>query len=121
MPSLTFIELSNPDGDRLLSAACTLGPEEMRTRLREWTTLRDRSVLRQEPDGVVLTLPDNTSIAALADLVERESECCGFYTFTLTIDGPARELRISAGAGREAAVQALLGLTGAEGGSSDSD
>jgi hypothetical protein len=59
--------------------------------------------------GLALALPAEMPIAAVADLAARESECCSFYAFTLRIEGAQRELLISAGGGREAAVEALLG------------
>ena len=46
---------------------------------------------------------------AVADLAQREAECCPFYDFTLSVIGEERTLDITAGPGREAAVEALLG------------
>lgn len=112
MKRITLIQLEEPgDGDRLLSAACNLDTDEMRVRLAEWAAVRDRSrELRRVPGGVVLALGPDERIDDLADLLGRESQCCGFYTFTLTVDGPSRELTVSAGAGRDVAVHALLGI-----------
>jgi hypothetical protein len=107
------IEVSFPaePGERLIGAACRLGADEMPKRLAEWRALRDRAQeVRQVPSGRVLTLADNEPIAAVADLAARESACCAFYTFTLLLDGPKRELRITAGPGEEPAVEVLLGL-----------
>jgi hypothetical protein len=107
------IEITKPasPGERLIGAACTLGADEMPKRLAEWRALRDRSqAVRQVLGGRVLTLADNEPIAAVADLAARESACCAFYTFTLLVDGPKRELRITAGPGEEPAVEVLLGL-----------
>jgi hypothetical protein len=83
----------------------------MPARLREWAALRDRAVeVREVPGGRALTLTDDEPIAAVADLAARESQCCAFYTFTLRLDGPTRELHITAGPGQEPAVEVLLGL-----------
>jgi hypothetical protein len=98
-------------GDRLVGATCTLEASEMPARLREWAELRDRSTaIRPIDGGVALSLSAAEPIGALAELVARESECCAFYTFLLRVDGPTRELEITAGDGREVAVQLLLGL-----------
>jgi hypothetical protein len=98
--------------DRLLGAACTLDAAEMPARLREWAALRDRSTgIRQTPGGVVMSLSDSEPVDQVADLAARESECCAFYTFVLRVEGRTRELEVSAGAGREIAVQTLLGIT----------
>ena len=97
--------------DRLIGAACTLDSVEMREQLAEWRVLRDRATgIEPFPGGARLMLDGAESLAPIADLLARESQCCSFYTFTLRIDGPTRQLDISAGAGGEPAVQALLGL-----------
>jgi hypothetical protein len=97
--------------DRLQGACCTLDAGEMPARLKEWADLRDRSlVVRPTDGGISMTLNSSEPMSQVADLIARESECCAFYTFTLRIDGQARELRITAGEGREIAVQALLGV-----------
>jgi hypothetical protein len=98
--------------DRLMGAACTLDAAEMPARLREWAALRDRSTgIRPITGGVSISLDASEPIDRVADLAARESECCAFYTFLLRIDGPTRELEITAGAGREIAVQVLLGIS----------
>jgi hypothetical protein len=97
--------------DRLLGAGCTLSAAEMPARLKEWAELRDRSMgITPIEGGVSMALSASEPMTTVADLITRESECCPFYSFVLRIDGPARELQVTAGAGREIAVQALLGL-----------
>ena len=97
--------------DRLQGACCTLDAAEMLARLKEWSDLRDRSLaIKPIQGGVSIELASSEPMSQVADLIARESECCAFYTFTLRIDGQARELRITAGEGREIAVQALLGV-----------
>lgn len=97
--------------ERLIGAACTLDAAELPARLAEWRNLRDRATaIEPIVGGARLAFNAGERIAAVADLVARESECCAFYTFTLRVDGPTRQLDISAGAGGEPAVRALLGL-----------
>jgi hypothetical protein len=97
--------------DRLIGAACSLNSDEMRVRLAEWRGLRDRAIaIEAISGGARLALDAAEPMAPIADLVARESECCGFYTFTLRIDGPSRHLEVSAGVGGEPAVRALIGL-----------
>ena len=80
-------------------------------RLAEWRGLRDRSeAFETLAGGFRLILDPSESVAAVADLVARESECCSFYTFVLSIDGPKRRLDVSAGPGGGKAVRALLGI-----------
>jgi hypothetical protein len=83
----------------------------MRARLHEWSALRDRAKeIQHLPGGRALILADDEPIVAVADLAARESACCAFYTFTLRLDGPTRELQITAGPGQEPAIEVLLGL-----------
>lgn len=112
MPQLIFLEAhASADGDALLNAACTLGPGDMRERLAEWRAVIARSQgVRMEESGAILTLAADEPINELADLVDRESGCCGFYRFTLRVDGGGRELAIDAGPRGFPAVAALLSL-----------
>ena len=97
--------------DRLIGAACTLNSDELHERLAEWRRLRGRATAIETIDGGArLDFEVAEPLAPIADLLTREAECCAFYTFTLRIDGPTRQLDISAGAGGEPAVRALLGL-----------
>lgn len=100
-----------PLAGRLIGAACSLSEEDLRRRIAEWRELVGRATtVTPTAGGAVLDLAAGEPISAVADLVARESECCPFYTFTLQVDGTQRRLEISAGAGGEPAVQALLGL-----------
>ena len=97
--------------ERMVGAACSLNNAEMRERLTEWRGLRDRaSAIEAIEGGARLTFDTTEPMAPIADLVTRESECCAFYTFTLRIDGPIRQLELNAGVGGEPAVRALIGL-----------
>ena len=100
-----------PAADELLSAACTLGPGAMKSRLAEWTALRDRcSEVSRDGSRTVLVLAANEPLDELARLIDLESECCGFYHFSLRVAGGRRELEIDAGPTGGPAVAALLSL-----------
>ncbi|MEX0710659.1 MAG: hypothetical protein WD116_05580 [Chloroflexota bacterium] len=108
---MQVLEMVDMGDDRLIGAGCTLDSAEMPARLREWADLRDRSAsVREIPGGAVIGLAPSEPMGQLAELAARESECCPFYTFRIRIDGATRELEITAGEGREIAVQALLGI-----------
>lgn len=107
-----LIEVGETGEDRLLGASCTLGAADVRARLGEWAALRDRSTaIRPISGGVAISLDAMEPIDRVANLAARESECCPFYTFTVRVEGPSRELQITAGVGRELAVRTLLGLS----------
>jgi hypothetical protein len=100
-------------GERLIDASCTLDAPQLRARLAAWRDLRNRArAVESVSDGVRLVLPAEEPIADMIDLVVSESECCAFYTFTVSVEGPERRLEISAGPGGGRAVQALLGMDG---------
>jgi hypothetical protein len=95
----------------LIGASCSLGAEDVRIRQGEWTALRGRArSVRKIEGGISMVLDGAEPIVAVADLVARESACCPFYTFELHVDGPTRQLDITAGSGGEPAVHALLGV-----------
>ncbi|MFN2419051.1 MAG: MerR family transcriptional regulator [Candidatus Limnocylindria bacterium] len=97
--------------ERMIGAACTLDAAELKQRLADWRALRDRAMQPEPiPGGIRLTFAQDEPAEPIARLAALESECCAFYTFTLRVDGPRRQLEISAGVGGEPAVQALLGL-----------
>lgn len=70
-------------------AACTLPTVEQPVRLAEFDELLTtavRSVQRAEPARLSLEFdPDPQVAARVADLMVRESRCCSFFTFTLSM------------------------------------
>ena len=68
---------------------------ELKQRLADWRSLRDRATKPEPiPGGQRLTFGAEAPIEPIAQLAALESECCAFYTFTLRVDGPARQLEI---------------------------
>jgi hypothetical protein len=99
--------------EQLIGAACTLDAPQLRARLGAWRDLRDRAqAVESVSDGVRLILAADEPMASVIDLAVSESECCAFYTFTVSVEGPDRRLEIDAGPGGRPAVQALLGMDG---------
>ena len=101
--------MTDRSADRALGVACSLTDAQRRERLEDWRNLRDRSLLQPIRNGVRLVFQPDHSMFAVADLAQREAECCPFYEFKLSVTGDERTLDITAGPGRESAVQALLG------------
>jgi len=108
---MDWIEFETVSGEERLSASCTLAPGEMYARIAEWLALRDRcGEVRPTPTGAVLVLAVDESLDGVANLVDRESQCCGFYQFAIRIGGASRELEIDAGPDGRPAIDALLSI-----------
>ena len=101
--------MTGKQADKAIGGACSLRDPERRERLQDWGRLRDRSVIQPIRHGLRLVFQPDHSMFAVADLAQREAECCPFYDFRLNLHGEERSLDITAGPGREEAVLALLG------------
>ena len=101
--------MTDRGSDRALGVACSLSDAERRERVEDWRSLRDRSLVQPIRHGVRLVFQPDHSMFAVANLAQREAECCPFYDFKLSVNGEVRTLDITAGPGRESAVEALLG------------
>ena len=97
--------------EALIGASCTLDAPQLRARLGAWRDLRGRALaVESVPDGIRLVLAADEPLGPIMDLVVNESDCCPFYMFTVSVEGPDRRLDVSAGPGGGPAVDALLGL-----------
>jgi len=70
--------------------ACTLGPDEVGPRLREFHELfaSQLRTVQREPTRLRLVLDaDDTVEVATRDLLAREQRCCAFFTFDLARSG----------------------------------
>lgn len=90
--------------------ACSLPIADQPGRVAEWDTLFRTAVRTIEtvPAGVRFELDrSRAGVAAVADLADRESQCCAFFTFGVTVR--SETLALSVGADREHAdvVEAL--------------
>jgi len=90
--------------------ACTLGADEQVDRGAEWARMLSRASARERVDAQVrLTFPRDPALAGeLADLVAREVDCCGFFTFTLTVSHDAIVLDVSAPHGAKDLLTAFI-------------
>ncbi|SCK39144.1 hypothetical protein H181DRAFT_03335 [Streptomyces sp. WMMB 714] len=93
--------------------ACTLPTEERPLRLAEWDGLFATQVAapsRPVPSRVRLRLPGGAESASrVRELAERESDCCSFFEFGVTADGPSGDvlLTISVDQAHEGVLNAL--------------
>lgn len=92
-------------------AACRLPTAELPLRVAEFdelfaSTVRDLD--RPEPDRLRLRLdPTAEAAASTAELVIRETQCCSFFTFTLTATGGQLLLEVVVPATHIAVLDAL--------------
>ncbi len=95
----------------LVGAACNLSEADLRVRVAEWATLRNGAArVSLIENGVAVELGPDQDVGAAADLAAREAACCPFYAITITVEGTAHRVAITAGPGGQPAVQALLGF-----------
>src|SRR2546423_11744012 len=97
--------------------ACTLPTPERPVRLAEFGALfaSVRSVERVAPTRLRLALAAGGEVAArAADLAVRETACCGFFTFTLTMTEGGTSLEVAVPAGQVAVLDgfAAMAVTG---------
>ena len=81
------------DPTAIAAPACSLSPDSMRERGRDWEALRDRYLLERVRSQRATTSRWRVEgFAALRTLVEAERECCPFLAFTLTVREGSIEL-----------------------------
>lgn len=90
--------------------ACSLEPERVPDRMREWKALVAAAVARTEVDGGVrLTFPAGPDLAArVAALAAAEQSCCAFFDFTVRITAGSTVLEVRAPEGGQQIVAALF-------------
>ncbi len=94
---------------RDLTVACELDSADVKARVGEWQTLREDHGRGTEaiPGGGRLWLsPDAAPIAA--DLIQRESRCCGFLDFEIAVHADLLRLQITSLSPQGARVAAFL-------------
>lgn len=106
-----------PVADSWVPQACTLPTAEQPLRLAEFDEFfasEVRSAERLDPHRVRLELTPAAAVAArAADLMVRESRCCAFFTFTLSVAGGRVLLDVAVPAGQTGVVDALAARAGA--------
>ena len=97
---------------------CTLPTAEQPLRLAEWDDLFTNAAVSAEmiePQRAKVTLRAQHDLAArTADLAVRETECCSFFTFTLTATGGRLDLEIMVPPAQTAVLDALVSRIGRE-------
>ncbi|MCY0937559.1 hypothetical protein [Streptomyces sp. H34-S4] len=99
--------------------SCTLPTKEQPLRVAEWDVMfsgRLASQSRPEPLRLRLDLVGGVGVEErVRDLVERESGCCSFFTFTTTPGAEMIGLDIAVDPTHEAVLDALADRTAAAG------
>ena len=88
---------------------CTLPARERPLRVAEFDAVFARGLRTHHRDGPhLLRLALDASVEPeLTDLIERESACCSFFTFSLSREDGGLLLDIGVPSGREAILDAL--------------
>lgn len=96
-----------------LPNACTLEPDDVPDRIRDWKALIAEAIARDDIDGGArLAFPPGHDLAArVAGLAAAEQSCCAFFDFTLRITAEATVLEARAPEGGQEMIAALLDAT----------
>jgi MerR family copper efflux transcriptional regulator len=90
--------------------ACTLGADDLATRLDEWSVVLAAVTDRAAIDGGLrLTFGASLDLAELARLVVAEQTCCAFFRFALTVDERGIALEVAAPADATTVLASLFG------------
>lgn len=97
--------------DEPLPVSCSLGAQDAVGQASEWSDLLGRaSAVEALPGGARMRFPLDMA-AAVADLAEREAQCCGFLDIDLrTTDGELVLEMTSANPGAWPVISALTGV-----------
>jgi|GEM_PF-922439 len=108
--AMTNISVPTPDWGA--PEECTLPTADRPLRVAEFDDLfvtAVRSVTRESNVHATFELPAEPAVAATAaDLTARESQCCTFWLFTLTMAGGRVTLDVRVPAGKHAVLDALV-------------
>ena len=79
--------------------ACTLTVADATDRVEEWRRFFaehvDRVGAPSTTEASALLRDGDAALLAAADLATREKACCGFFTFTISIEAGARSLVVT--------------------------
>jgi len=111
----------NIDEDWCAPSACSLEPAEQPGRVAEWDALfatAVRSVLPVHGGVRLLLAPAPGRASVVADLAEREAQCCAFLSFDLAVTSSTLVLAVTADDEHGDVVAMLAGRAGSLLGSS---
>jgi len=109
------------DNDWCVPSACSLEPAEQPGRVAEWDSLfatAVRSVLPVDGGVHLLLAPAAGRASVVADLAEREAQCCAFLSFDLAVTASTLVLAVTADDEHGDVVAMLAGRAGSLLGSS---
>lgn len=101
--------LAGPDAPNI---ACSLDPSQIGDRLVDWGNTLAQAIDRHDlPDGIEIGFPRTVDVARLASLVAAEQDCCGFFTFAITVSSDAITLGVTGPAQAQAVISTLVGAS----------
>ena len=90
--------------------ACSLSRDELTDRVEDWQRVLAHVQSRSAIDGGLrLEFGPQAPVTELATLASAEQGCCGFFAFTLTLDGRGAGLEVTAPADAQPVLVALFG------------
>lgn len=81
----------------------------MEARIATWQAPLSTATRGTVPSGLWLRFPPPAPLARVTQLAEAEQECCGFFTFTITIDTQGVTLEVTTPADGQKMLQHVFG------------
>lgn len=95
--------------------ACSLDVSAVPDRMAAWANIVRSGTRVPAADGVRLTFGPEVAVGPIAELAAAEANCCGFFTFTMTIEAGGSVLDVHAPADAQPVVDALFATAAASG------
>lgn len=90
--------------------ACSLDADQVGARIDDWQAVVARADRRRAlPNGVRLSFPRGTDVAAISDLAAAEQTCCSFFSFSVGIDAHGITLEVTGPPEAQPLISAMFG------------
>jgi DNA-binding transcriptional MerR regulator len=98
------------DGSTSPEIACSLQPESVGERIRDWDRVLESACGRAStPGGVRVVFDRDVDVAALAQLAAAEQDCCSFFQFDISIGTDGITLDVTGPADSQQVIAAVFG------------
>jgi hypothetical protein len=93
--------------------ACTLDAGDLPDRIAEWQAFYRSSVTAADLGAGTLRLlldPSESTLSAAASLSQRETQCCAFFDFSISLEAEQRWLTVTVPAGADETLSSFADM-----------